>query len=204
MSASRQPRARGRWTYTLWPGAVITAVSLVCWNQIARTLGDPIYTELGFDGSQAHNPRPHGGTAVVQSYQVGTVTVGIIHVSSQLQWMIAGSIILQFLLLAAIILTIQVVWVRTSKGRPFARSVTVSLVGLSILVALAGSAIEILQSLIAAREAVEILGRTVNNDYYGPGFTFTGLPLMIAIGIALLASAFTIGAHLTRDTEGLV
>lgn len=205
MSGAQQPRARVRWTDTLWPGAVIAAVALVCWNQIARTLGGPIYTQIGFSGTDANLPRPHGGTAVVQSLQSGAVTVGITHISTQLQWMIVGATLLQYLLLAAAILTIQVVWVRTSKGRPFARSVTVSLVALAILVAVAGSANEVLESLISQREAFEAIGGSPANDYYfAQGFSFTGLPLLFALGIGLLASAFAIGARLTRDTDGLV
>jgi hypothetical protein len=189
----------------LWPAAVIVAVALVCWNQIARALGGPIYTQLGFSGTDAGLPRPQGGTAVVQGSQSGTVTVAITHISTQLQWMIVGATLLQFLLLAAAILTIQVVWVRTSKGRPFARSVTISLVALAILVAVFGSANEVLESFISQREAFEAIGASATNDYYfAQGFSFTGLPLLFALGIGLLASAFAIGARLTRDTEGLV
>jgi hypothetical protein len=204
MTRETRPAPGLRWTDVLWPGAVIAAVALVCWNQIARTLGGPIYTQLALGGDDRTLPRPGGGTAVVQSYQAATATVAATHISSQLQWMIASATVLQFLILAAAILTIQVVWVRTSKGRPFARSVTVSLVGLAILVALAGSANDILQSLIGEREAFEILGSGGSDYYSSEGFSFSGLPILVALGIALLASAFAIGAKLTKDTEGLV
>ena len=133
------------------------------------------------------------------------MTVALTHVSSQLQWMIVGATLLQYLLFAAAVLTIQVVWVRTSKGRPFARPVTLSLVGLAILTAVAGSANEVLESFISQREAFEAIGTSSTSGYYfAQGFTFTGLPLLFAAGIGLLASAFAIGARLTRDTEGLV
>ena len=62
-----------------------------------------------------------------------------------------------------------------------------------------------LQDFITAREKFEAVGAHPYGSYYlGTGFTLTGVPLLIAIGIAVLASAFAIGARLTRDTEGLV
>jgi len=193
------------WRSALWAAAVITATALACWNQIARTLDAPLDLHVAFSGSITGLPRPHGGAAVAQTPTAGSVTVGITHVSPQLQWMVAAAIVLQFLILAAAVLTIQVVWVRTSQGRPFARPVTVSLLGLAILVAVAGSANEVLESLISQREAFEAFGHlSTGAPYSPPGFTFSGLPLIVAAGIGILASAFEIGARLSRDTEGLV
>jgi hypothetical protein len=183
---------------------VVVGMALLCWNQIARNLGGVLYFPLQFSDLQ-HLPRPSGGSAAVSSYSVGDVTIGLTHISTQLQWMLALETVIQFVLITAVILTIGVVWVRTSAGRPFAPAVTRSLVALAVLVAVAGTGGEVLQNFINAREALEAVGPGTAGDYYlGTGFTLTGTPLLIAIGIALLASAFGIGARLTRDTEGLV
>jgi hypothetical protein len=185
-------------------GVVVVGFALLCWNQIARDLGGTLYFPLQVSDDQ-HLQRPTGGTAVVSSYAVSAVSIGLTHVSTQLQWMLALHTVIQFLLITAVLLTIGVVWVRTSDGRPFAPAVTRSLVALAILFAVAGNGSEVLQNFINAREEFEAIGTNQYGQYYlGTGFTLTSIPLLIAIGIALLASAFAIGARLTRDTEGLV
>jgi hypothetical protein len=184
--------------------AVTVGMALLCWNQIARNLASTLYFPLEFDGDHVL-PRPHGGTAIVSAYSVSDVTIGLRHISAQLQWMLGLQTSIQFLLLTAAILTIGVVWVRTSSGRPFAPVVTRSLVALAVLVALAGSGNEVLQNFIAAREALEAVGPGRYGIYHlGTFFSFSGTSLVIAFGISLLATAFGIGARLTRDTDGLV
>jgi hypothetical protein len=185
-------------------GVVIVGMALLCWNQIARDLGETLFFPLQVSDN-SHIPRPTGGTAVVSSYSVSAVSIGLTHISTQLQWMLALEVVIQFVLITAVLLTIGVVWVRTSAGRPFAPAVTRSLVALAILFAVAGNGSEVLQNFINAREKFEAVGADPYGQYYlGTGFTLTSIPLLVAIGIALLASAFAIGARLTRDTDGLV
>jgi hypothetical protein len=183
---------------------VVIGMALLCWNQIARDLGGVLYFPLQLSDTQ-HLPRPAGGTAIVSSYDVAAVTIGLTHISTQLQWMLSLQTVIQFVLITASILTIGVVWVRTSAGRPFAPAVTRSLVALAVLVAVAGTGSDVLQNFINAREKFEAVGAGNYGNYYlGTLFSFSGTPLLVAIGIALLASAFAIGARLTRDTDGLV
>jgi hypothetical protein len=62
-----------------------------------------------------------------------------------------------------------------------------------------------LGGVLYARRTWEAVGPGTDGNYYlGAAFTITGTPLLIAIGNVLLASAFGIGARLTRDTMGLV
>jgi hypothetical protein len=198
------PLSRSTVIWRIVAGVVVVGMALLCWNQIARDLGGILFFPLQVSDDQSI-PRPTGGSAVVSVYSVSAVGIGLTHISAQLQWMLAVQVVIQFLLTTATLLTIGVVWVRTSAGRPFAPSVTRSLTGLAILVAVAGNGNEVLQNFISAREKFEAVGADTNGQYYlNTGFTLSGLPLLIAIGIALLASAFAIGARLTRDTEGLV
>jgi hypothetical protein len=184
---------------------VVIGTALLCWNQIARTLSGVIFVSLAYGGGDPKLAAPSGGTASVRDFSINSVTVGLTHLSSQLQWMIAGNIILQFLLFAAVLLTMGIVWIRTSTGHPFAPVVTHALVALALLVAVAGSGIEVLQSLILSRETIEAVGSSTAGLYYDQnGFSFSGLSIIIAFGISVLASAFAIGARLTKDTDGLV
>jgi hypothetical protein len=201
-TTNQESRARAIWRVA----ATVTVVgmALLCWNQIVRTLGSELFFPLQVSSSGGL-PRPTGGTAVVSTYSISAVSIGLTHISSQLQWMLALEIVIQFALISGSLLTIVVVWVRTSAGHPFAPAVTRSLVALAILVAVAGTGSEVLQNFISAREEFETVGPGNDGSYYlSTGFTLTGAPIFIAIGIALLASAFAIGARLTKDTEGLV
>jgi hypothetical protein len=199
-----RPRLGSPLLWRIAAGVVVVGLALVCWNQIARDLGSVLYFPLQLSDTQ-HLPRPAGGTAVVSSYDVAAVTIGLTHISTQLQWMLSLQTVIQFVLITAAILTIGVVWVRTSAGRPFAPAVTRSLVALAVLVAVAGTGSDVLQNFINARETLEAVGASDYGNYYlGTLFSFSGTPIFVAIGISLLASAFAIGARLTRDTEGLV
>jgi hypothetical protein len=188
-------------------GIVIVGFALLCWNQIARTLGAPVSAELAIQDSPSDVglPSPHGGSATIVGYGFSGVNVDLTHISTQLQWLIAGEITVKFVLTAAVILVVGVVWARTSLGRPFSRLVTVSLAVLAVMAFVLGSGLDALDSLIAQREAFEAVGSSeFGNYYYGGGFAISGLGLLFGVGIGLLATAFAIGARISRDTEGLV
>jgi hypothetical protein len=207
--ASAQARAAtraARVVYGAAAAAVVLGLGLLCWNQIARTLAAPIPMQLAIDSSHLGLPRPHGGSATIRGYSVNSVDVDLTHISGQLQWLIALGIVLHFLILIVVLLGLGVIWFRTSSGRPFARSVTMSLLAVAVVIGVAGSASEVVQSLINNREQYEALGTNGSGSYFSAvaGFTFTGTYLVAALLIGVLATAFAIGARLTRDTDGLV
>jgi hypothetical protein len=181
-------------------GIVILGLALLCWNQIARTLGAPIYVE--FSGVNDSNlPVPAGGTATVTDYGTSAVSASLTHVSVGLQWLIAGGIVVQFVLLAAVLLTAGILWAHTREGKPFAHLVIVSLFTLAGLVAVLGVGLEVLNSLTYDQESIETFGA---DQSFGYGLNISGLSILIGLCIAMLASAFLVGAKLSRDTEGLV
>jgi hypothetical protein len=208
MSDNERTTSKGSLGRTIWRGAAavtVVGMAFLCWNQIARTLGDAILVPFEYGGGVPGLPSPLGGTASVHNTDIEYVSLALTHISAGLQWMIAGDIVLKFLLLAAVVLTVGIVWVRTSSGRPFAPSVTRALATLAVMVAVAGSGIEILESFIGERESFEAFGGGIGGAYAdATGFTFSGFSILVAIGIGVLASAFAIGARLTKDTEGLV
>lgn len=203
-SALRRERAMPRFVGWSAAGIVVGALALLCWDQIRRTLGAPVDVMLTPE-TQPHVPRPHGGTATIDSYGVNGVDVSLTHISTQLQWLIGGELAVKFFLMAAVVLVFGVVWIRASGGRPFSRLVTVSLGVLAVMAFVLGSGLDALDSLIAQRETFEAIGSLDGPNYYsGSGFQITGLGLLFGLGIGVLASAFAIGAKLTRETDGLV
>ena len=182
----------------------VVGMALLCWHNIAEALDNPILIHLAYGTGSL--PPVKGGTAVVSHASIATASAELTHASAQLQWLIALSNVNSSVLATAVILVFGVIWVRTSAGLPFARSVTVSLTALSIVVAVLGTFQEVLDSWVGLREAYEAVGNlNYSNPYYDQsGFQVTGLAIYIALGIGVLASAFAIGARLTRDTEGLV
>jgi hypothetical protein len=185
--------------------AVVVGVGLQCWNQIARTLGAPLEFALDINGTRFGLPRPSGGTATIRGYSVDTVNLELTHVSTQLQWMIGFNIVLQFLLVAVVLLVAGFVWIRTSSGRPFARGVTAALVTLAVTVAVVGTGVELLGSLISLREAQEVLGSHDNSTYfYSGGISVSGLGIGIGLLIGLLATAFGVGSRISRQRARLL
>jgi hypothetical protein len=183
-------------------GVFLAGMALLTWNQIARTLGAPIYVQFsGAYTSSSNLPAPTGGTATVTEYWTNGVSASLTHVSAQLQWLIAGSIVVTFVLLTAVLLVAGILWVRTAAGRPFTPLVIVSMFTLAGLVAVLGVGLEVLNSFIHSRESIETFGPADGGGY---GLQIGGLSVFIGMGIALLASAFLVGARLSRETEGLV
>jgi len=185
---------------------LLVAMALLCWHNIAQTLGNPIDTELA-DGEGVKLAAISGGTAHATHTGIVMVGVELTHVSAQLQWLLALSILNDYVIQAAILLVFGIIWVRTSGGRPFARTVTRSLTALSIIVLVLGTLQEALDSWVGLREAFDAVGSNVNltspyADEYG--FQIHGVWILVAFGLGVLASAFAIGARLTKDTEGLV
>jgi hypothetical protein len=184
----------------------VFAMALLCWHNIAQTLGAPINVQLS-DGDVMKLAPIVGGPA--HATHNGTVLVGVdlTHISNQLQWLIALSIVNGSVIQCSIVLVFGIIWVRTSGGHPFATTVTRSLTALAIIVFVLGTLQEALDSWVGLREAYDAVGSNLNatSPYYDPyGFQIHGEWIVVALGIGVLASAFAIGARLTKDTEGLV
>ena len=191
-----------------WSVAIlyVLAVAASCWSSTSQTLNGPIFTQLAYGGN-AKFERVAGGTAHATITGVTTVGVQLTHVTSQLQWLLVLSNANKSLLLALVGLTFGVVWIRTRGGRPFARSVTLSLSGLAIAVAVLGTFQEFIDAWVRMREAFEAVGSSFLSDtayYNSDGYEISGLSIFIGLGIGVLASAFAIGARLSKETEGLV
>jgi hypothetical protein len=103
---------------------------------------------------------------------------------------------------------------------PRAKSITWRVVAVLFVVAMAvlcwhniaqtldavfGTLQSVLDSWVGLREAYEAVGSSPGGFYYDPdGFTISIGWIIVGLAIGVLASAFGIGARLTRETEGLV
>jgi hypothetical protein len=184
----------------------VVAMAVICWKNISQTLDEPIHAQLGYGGGTTFETIT-GGTAHASATGVITFGVQLTRVTPHLQWLIALSNVNSSILTTAVVLVFGVLWIRTSAGRPFAQSVTRSLGALSIIVAVLGTLQEALDSWVRMRAAYEAIGDNLQSTspyYNAEGFAISGIAIFIALGIGVLASAFAIGARLTRDTEGLV
>jgi hypothetical protein len=202
--AAMSPRAQST-TWRVVAILVLAGAALLCWHNIAQTLGNPIEIQLSY-GEGIRYAAITGGTAHATHTGVVLIGVQLTHVSSQLRWLLALAILNGSVIQAAIVLVFGIIWVRTSGGHPFARTVTRSLTALSVIVLVLGTLQEALSSWVGLREAYEAVGSNVAASPYSDayGFQITGVWIVVAFGIGVLASAFAIGARLTRDNEGLI
>jgi hypothetical protein len=192
--------------------AFVAGMALLTWHNVASTLNHPIYAQLAY-GGELSPARITGGSARADLTGNTTVGVSLTHVSSQLQWLIGLQLANGSVIFTSSVLVFGVVWARTGTGAPFARIVTRALTSLAILVAVLGTLQEALDSWVNMREGYEAVGGFDNTSAYysANGFQIGFVSLFIAFGIGVLASAFGIGARVTREraalakeTEGLV
>ena len=185
---------------------VVVGMALLCWRSIHQTLDHPITFQLADAGSPKLTPITGGPSHATLSGDV-TVGVQISHPSSQLQWLLALSVVNASFLQTAVVLVLGIIWARTSSGRPFARTVTRSLAALALVLLVFGTLQDALGSWINLREEYEAVGNNTNLQsayYYQGGFDLSGVWLLAAIAIWVLAGAFAIGARLAKETDGLV
>ena len=141
----------------------VVLMTVLCLNNIRQMSEEPVTTHLAYYGIASLEP-VSGGTAHAtrSSYLVG---VDLTRVSSQLRWLLVGQIVNHFVIETAAGLVLGVIWIRTSAGRPFARSVARSLTALAIIVAVLGSFQEALDSWVDLRAAFEAVGNSEFGHY---------------------------------------
>jgi Protein of unknown function (DUF2975) len=105
-------------------------------------------------------------------------------------------------------LTITVAWLlfqlirSTQAGEPFTRRNVWRINGIALMVGLGGLLVQLAGGV--ADNAIQTSGRLPNPDTLTLEMTFTPLPLVVMIVIALVGQAFRRGVVLREDVEGLV
>jgi len=169
---------------------------------------DNIYSvSLPLDSGSFEIAAPTGGTADVTDVAITSAYGHISNFSNDLAVKIWINHIMSFLVMAIIASAVIYLCVRLLAGRPFARSLTVAAVTVSLTLIFLGSASDVLSEIIRNQAQLEALGATTaaEGPYSGgSGFSFPGGYLLGGLAVAAIAVAFRIGARLTQDTKGLV
>jgi len=105
-------------------------------------------------------------------------------------------------------LTVAIAWLlfqlirSTQAGEPFTRRNVLRINGIALLVGLGGLLVQLVGGV--ADNAIQTSGRLPHPDTLTLEMTFTPLPLVVMIAIALVGEAFRRGVVQRDDVEGLV
>jgi hypothetical protein len=105
-------------------------------------------------------------------------------------------------------LTIAVAWLlfqlirSTQAGEPFTRRNVLRINGIALMIGLGGMVVQFAGGV--ADNAIQTSGRLPRPDTLSLEMTFSPLPLVVMLAIALVAEAFRRGVALREDVEGLV
>jgi hypothetical protein len=184
---------------------VLAAVSLVI--SLVQKLGTEQYAVQlpgSFDDSSIQLPQ--AGSAVIDSASRSTDVVLTIHnASGWLATLFVALAVLEFVIQACIAGSLVVLCLKALDRRPFTRFLPGMLYIVAGVLAVAGSAAELLQIAINAQARHEITGGssdTILGTEYS--YSFTGIWLVVGLAVAVFAVIFQLGTRMQRDTEGLV
>lgn len=146
-----------------------------------------------------------GSATVVSAWLSPEATFTIGHVSGGLATLFVLQSVLGFVIQAVIASSIVVLSYQMLERRPFVRTFVKLLYVVAGVVTVIGSGLELLQIAINHQAMAEITGGDANTPL-GPFFswTFTGIWILVGLGVAAVAVLFQIGSRMQRDTEGLV
>lgn len=192
----------------------LSFLAYVSWRSLHQKLVDGIHSfELGVrsDLLPSIDP-PTTGTAIVggpfegSPVIVTSVRVNVSGLSDSSVALLVATHVTAFLLYAVLISAVVYLCVRLLRGQPFARSMTIAAVVVSLALIVLGSGSDIMGEYLRNGIQSEILGPGIPPEPYsgGTSFSFPGGYLMAGLAVAVIALAFRIGDRVQRDTEGLV
>ena len=181
---------------------------------VVQALRDDPLTLHGFPLVNALTPQftePFGQVSEAR-YESVTLTVTSLPVSAR--WPFAAQSAVTALAVVGVALALLWLALRVLRDRPFGRSMTAALVASAVLIAVGGTASQLLGA-AGNGAVVDHLGTAITGgaDTARPegyeGLTSYALDLSLApvgvgMALAVVALAFQIGARLQRETEGLV
>ncbi|WP_205529063.1 hypothetical protein [Microbacterium halotolerans] len=171
------------------------------------------FTDLGLTLQGIPAPQPGSLPEHVEELSSINSAMTVSALPNGIRWLLVCQVILEATLGLGMCLAAFILPRRLLAGRPFARSAVWSLFVVCIAVLLSGMAAPIVQAITEAETLMYISGDVSapvrDTGFLPDGAMVFGLeidlaPLGIALGLAALLAAFEAGAHLQKDTEGLV
>lgn len=149
---------------------------------------------------------PHLGSAtVLEAHQSMDIYLTVGHVSGGVVALVVAQHVLSLLTAGVVAGAVIYLCVRLLRHKPFVRSMSRVLAAAAAALIVFGSAAELVTNWVNALVQQEITGGSLATPLGGNwGFTFTGVWLMVGLGLAAVAGAFRIGERMQRDTDGLV
>ena len=195
-------------------GALAVAAALAGVLSMANALRDAPLTVQGFPLVNARTPEFTEPFAQVTGARYESVALTLTDVPTAARWLFAAQSAVVALAVVGVCLAVLWLSLRVLQARPFGRSVTGALVTSAALIAVGGTAGQILEA-AAQASIVTHLGLDITGGvdlarpegYEGlAGYSLNlGLaPVGVGVALAVVALAFQIGARMQRDTEGLV
>jgi len=186
---------------------IVAGVAIVAWSAVAAAsrivhvlLGEDIPATARFIGVEAEAPIGPGGAML--PVQVQTATVTATHLSSAgVGGAILGQVIL-FGTIATVVVCLILLARNSLRGRIFSRGNT-RLVTATGMTALAGFGLAPVFEGMVANDTIARLSERSFHDY--AIVTVEPLPfVLLAFAFGIVSTAYTIGARIQRETEGLV
>lgn len=186
---------------------MVAGVTIVVWSAVVAggrimhlLLGEDIPATANFTGLMAEAPiGPNGAMLPVQ---IETATVTATHLSSAA---FGGAIIGQVIFfgtMTTVVVCLMLLARNSLRGRIFSRGNT-RLVTTAGMVALVGFGVAPIFEGMVANDTIARLSERTFHDY--AIHTIEPLPfVLLAFGFGIVSTAYTIGARIQRETEGLI
>ncbi|SEB85696.1 hypothetical protein SAMN04489806_1960 [Paramicrobacterium humi] len=191
--------------------AVITLViaSVAALFGLAMTLIGVLGIVNAFVGEELIIPVSADAAASVAGAEAGanglaaaTFTGADAHVanaSGLVRLLVGSHALLSMVVEVSVAATISILCIALVRGRPFVPLLRRSIVALAFVLVIVGS---------LARAALAFANLELATEWdlaaFPPAAVFDFTPMIVGVVLALLATAFTVGERLQRDTEGLV
>lgn len=185
---------------------MVAGALLVIWAGFAAVmrvievlLGERIPVQVEFIGLDAELPIGPGGADV--PVEVESATLAVPQLSSVGLFVGAAQPIVYFLTVAVIVVCMLLLSSGSLRGRIFSRrnTVLVTTAGMTALVGL------VVSNLFGTMLANDALARISEGDFVGSAASYSPFPYVLgAFAFGIVATAYTVGARIQRDAEGLV
>jgi hypothetical protein len=165
-----------------------------------------VFYTFQLDRETTSVPFPDFGSAhILSAYQSSDVSIQVTGLSDGVVALVVLQHVLGLLLVGAIAGAFILLCLKLLRSKPFVRSMTITLMVLSIVFLVLGTSSELLETLTRNLVREEITGGRSDTPIGGTwSWSISGFWFVAGLGLAAIAGAFQLGERMQRDTEGLV